>query len=80
MKAEAIAAARFKGDVELLDAARADSVLGRCLEDSAARHRRNVLRSRLLSHTEILGIRSQACDLLVAEYPKDDEGEDNGGE
>lgn len=50
MQAEAIQAARFRGDVELLAAARADPELERRLAEAAARHRRNALRSRLLGH------------------------------
>ncbi len=50
MKAAAIEAARFRGDIDLLESVCADPVLGRRIEESAARQRRNALRSRLLSH------------------------------
>ena len=50
MTAEAIQAARFRGDLELLAAVRADPRLARRLEQSEARQRSDALRSRLLSH------------------------------
>ena len=50
MAAGEVEAVRFSGDVELLEAARADPELSRRLEQSAARRRRNALRSRLLGH------------------------------
>ena len=49
MKAEAIEAARYKGDIDLLAAVRADPVLDRRLEDAETIARRNSLRARLLS-------------------------------
>lgn len=50
MQTEALRAARYRGDVDLLAAVRADGDLCRRLEDAAIRRRRNALRARLLGN------------------------------
>ncbi len=51
MNAQAIEAVRFRGDTELLEAARGDADLAGPLASSKALRRRNALRCRLLSHS-----------------------------